>query len=283
MLESGQIDLREQVAVITGAGRGLGAAYAKLFAALGAKVIVHDAGVDPLGHGHCESVADAIVNTIVHSGGEAIASYVMLGSRDSSHQLIAEAVSHYGRLDILVHNAGLVMFESIEQIDEKQFETMMNVHVNAPLWLLQAAVPVMRKRDYGRIVLTTSGRALHPSGAVPGLTLYGIGKMSQVGLMNAVAAELNKCNICVNAVSPVAATRVLRRAVEPGTHTPEQIAPGVAYLASTRCSHSGLILRAGDGRFSLVSPTTSEEFALPHEQLTPDAVAAGVEHLLRAI
>lgn len=269
-----------QVALVTGAGRGLGAAYAKLLAARGARVLVHDAGVGPEGQGGDTSVADATVDDITDAGGIAAASYVMLGDRSSSHALVAAAVDRFGRLDILIHNAGLVIFEAIEDVDEAHYRRMMDVHVHAPFWLAQAAMPVMRMQGYGRIVFTTSGRALYTQGAVPGLSTYNVGKMAQVGLMNALAVEGREDGIRVNAISPVAATRILRRSVAPGTHTAEQVAPGVAYLASGRCDVSGVILRADDGRFSTVRPRISEEAAFEGADLTPEAVGGWLEGAL---
>lgn len=266
-----------QVALVTGAGRGLGAAYARLLAVRGARVLVHDAGVGPDGQGGDRSVADATVKAITDAGGVAAASYELLGSRSASHALVASAIDQLGRLDILIHNAGLVIFEAIEDVGEDHYRRMMDVHVHAPFWLAQAAMPVMRAQDYGRIVFTTSGRALYTQGAVPGLSTYNIGKMAQVGLMNALAVEGRDDGVRVNAISPVAATRILRRSVAPGTHTAEQVAPGVAYLASARCDVSGVILRADDGRFSTVSPLISEEVAFEGAGLTPEAVGHWLE------
>ncbi len=266
------IDFDGRVALITGAGRGLGAAYARLLASRGARVMVHDAGVDQDGTGGDASFADIVVEEIKQSGGDAAASYELLGERSECSRLVERVLDVFGGLDILIHNAGLVIFEAIEKIDEEHFNTMMNVHVNAPFWLAQSALPAMKHRNYGRIVLTTSGRALYLSGAVPGLTTYNIGKMAQVGLMNALGAEVEGYNIRVNAISPVAATRILRRKVEHGTHTADQVAPGVAFLASEQCNLSGIILRADNGKFSTVSPSISEEITLVGDQLTPERI-----------
>lgn len=221
------IDFGGQVALITGAGRGLGAAYAKLLAGRRAKVMVHDAGVDPAGTGSDRTAADGIAFDIIMVGGTAAATYELLGSRESGHALVERTIDMFGRIDILIHNAGLVVFEAIETIDEAHYQRMLDVHVNAPFWLAQAAMPHMRTQGYGRIVLTTSGRALNLDGAVPQLSTYNIVKMAQIGLMNALAAEGRDDGIRANAISPVAATRMLRRSVEPGTFTPEQVAPAL--------------------------------------------------------
>ncbi len=271
-LDKHVIDFNGRVALITGAGRGLGAAYARMLAMRGARVMVHDAGVDQDGTGGDISFADIVVEEIKSSGGEAVASYELLGEKTQCHRLVSRVLDTFGRLDILIHNAGLVIFEAIEKIDEDHFNRMMNVHVNAPFWLAHSALPVMKKCNYGRIVLTTSGRALYLSGAVSGLTTYNIGKMAQIGLMNALAAEVEGYDIKVNAISPVAATRILRRKVERGTYTEDHVAPGVTFLASEQCTLSGIILRAENGKFSTVTPTVSEEITFVGDQLTPENV-----------
>ncbi len=266
------IDFDGQVALITGAGRGLGAAYARLLAGRGAKVMVHDAGVDEKGGGGDHSAADEVAFRIIKMGGAAAATYELLGSRESGHALVERTVEMFGRIDILIHNAGLVIFEAIEDIDEEHYWRMTDVHVNAPFWLAQAAMPHMREQGYGRIVLTTSGRALRLDGAIPRLSTYNIGKMAQVGLMNALAVEGAASGILVNAISPVAATRMLRRSVESGTFTPEQAAPGVVFLASRNCTISGIILHAANGRFSTMNVKESDELVLENSELTPEAV-----------
>ena len=125
---------------------------------------------------------------------------------------------------------------------------MVNLSVNAPFYLLRAALPHMRQQNYGRIVLTTSGRAMRVEDCVPGLTAYCTGKMGGVGLMIGLAAELRETGIRINAISPVAATRMLRRSAP--ELRPELVAPGVAFLASSACDVSGAVLRAAGGRFS---------------------------------
>lgn len=271
------IEFDGQVALITGAGRGLGAAYAKLLAGRGAKVMVHDAGVDTEGGGSDRTAADGVAFDIIKMGGAAAATYELLGSREAGHALIERTIDMFGRIDILIHNAGLVIFEAIETIDESHYRRMLDVHVNAPFWLAQAAMPHMRAQSYGRIVLTTSGRALQLEGAVANLSTYNIGKMAQIGLMNALAVEGARDGIRTNAISPVAATRMLQRSVDNGTFTPEQVAPGVAYLASRDCDLNGVILHAANGRFTIMNVEPSEALELSGAGLTVEAVGAWLE------
>jgi len=237
-----------QVAIVTGAGRGLGAAYARLLAQRGAAVVVHDAGVAQDGSGHDPSIADAVVAAIAAAGGRAAASYENLEDAAASARIVDFAVARFGRLDALVHNAGLVVFASLDETTPDVWNRMIAIGVNAPFHLARAAVPHMRRQGYGRIVLTTSGRAMRVEDCVPGLVAYSAAKMAQVGLMVGLAAELGDVGVRVNAISPVAATRVLRRSAP--ELTPDLVAPAVAFLASSACQASSVVISAAGGRFS---------------------------------
>lgn len=236
-----------QAIIVTGAGRGLGAAYARLLAARGGAVVVHDAGVAQDGSGFNRSVADAVVAEIAAAGGTAAACYENLEDAAACARVVEFAVARFGRLDALVHNAGLVIFASLQETDPAVWDRMVAIGVNAPFHLARAAVPHMRQQGYGRIVLTTSGRAMRVEDCVPGLIAYSAAKMAQVGLMVGLASELHDAGIRVNAISPVAATRVLRRSAP--ELAPELVAPGVVFLASSACDVSGAVLHAAGGRF----------------------------------
>ncbi len=242
MPEQQAIRFDGQVVVITGAGRGLGAAYARLIAARGGTVIVHDAGVAQDGGGFEPSVADAVAAEINAAGGAAAACYENLEAPGAGERIIEFAVSRCGRIDALVSNAGLVVFASVDETGPALWDRMVAIGISAPFHLARAAIPYMRKQGYGRIVFTTSGRAMRVADCVPGLTAYSAAKLAQVGLMVALAAELHDTNIHVNAISPVAATRVLRRSAP--ELSPELVAPGAAFLASSACTTSGTVLNA---------------------------------------
>lgn len=256
--------------LVTGAGRGLGRAYARLLALRGASVLVHDAGVAADGSGRDASVADAVVAEITEAGGSAAASYEVLGARAASDAVVAAAVDHFGRLDALVHNAGLVLRGEVDEMDEETWSRLLSVHVEAPFWLAAAAFPIMRRQRYGRIVLTISGIAMHADPFAADLAAYAAGKGAQFGLMNALAGAGEAHGIRVNAVSPVAATRAYTQPFESGTLTPEQVAPGVAFLASSVCDVSGIVLAAVDGRFGVGRYGVSEMV----EASSPEEVAA---------
>jgi NAD(P)-dependent dehydrogenase (short-subunit alcohol dehydrogenase family) len=238
-----------QVVLITGAGRGLGLAYARCIGQLGAKVLIQDLGTDAHGDGEDPQVAQLAAEQLRLEGLKAEAICGAIDSRDACHDLITRAMKIYGRLDALVHNAGWVDYESIETIQENSFDRMMAVTVKAPLWLCQAAWPVFKAANYGRIVITTSCRALFPHYAQNGLASYAAAKLAAVGLVNVLACEGKQHGIFINAISPVAKTRMWGINETPDELRPSEVAPGLAYLASANCADTGWILRAANGQF----------------------------------
>jgi NAD(P)-dependent dehydrogenase (short-subunit alcohol dehydrogenase family) len=263
----------DQVAVVTGSGRGLGEAYARLLAERGAHVVVHDAGVTLEGQGFDASVADGVVSKITAAGGSAIACYENLEMRAGCRRVVECALEHFGRLDILVSNAGWVARTPLEEMTPELLARILDIHVAAPLWLAQAALPIMKQQQYGRVVLTSSGIGLWTEGDRPELSGYAIGKSAQLGLMNALTANGAGANIRVNIISPVAATRVFTGNVTPGELRPEQVAPGVAFLASSSCTVSGMILRASDGHFSTMRWQVGPAVDFGAAVATPEAIA----------
>ncbi len=243
------IDFSEQVVVVTGAGRGLGAAYARLLARRGAHVVVHDAGVDRDGTGGDPAVAESVAAELRSEGHRVDVEVQDLADRVGCETLVRSVLEGHGRIDALVHNAGVVRYGRIDETSPADWERMLAINVNAAWWLCRAAWSPMVDRSYGRIVLTTSGFALRP---IPGadVTGYSVGKAAQVGLMNGLAAEGEPHGILVNCIEPVAATRIFRREVAPDAMSPDAVAPAVALLASTACRWSGQVLMAQDGEFA---------------------------------
>jgi len=246
------IRLDDQVAIITGSGQGLGAAYARLLAERGTRVVIHDAGVNKDGTGFDSSVAADAARKIQETGGIAFPSDVILDSRDNCQSLVETTLEKFGRLDILIHNAGWVAYQSVQELTPDFLQRAISINLEAPTWLAQAAFPIMKQQNYGRIVLTTSDRAIYQQYALSGLASYAMGKMAQIGLMNVLAVEGKEHGILVNAISPVAKTRMWNVQNEPEDLRPDQIAPGVLYLASPECQESGFILRASNGQFTAV-------------------------------
>jgi NAD(P)-dependent dehydrogenase (short-subunit alcohol dehydrogenase family) len=263
-----EIRFDDRVVLITGAGRGLGAAYARAFAARGASVVVHDAGVQPDGGGGDPSVAEAVAREI---GG--VACVENLETEAGCRRTVECALERFERLDVVVQNAGLLMWEELEEAD-RSWERMRRVNVDAPFHITRAAFPVMKRQRYGRFVFTTSGRAMSAERTRPGLAAYAVGKMAHFALMIVTAREGEAHGILANAVAPAAATRMLRRAVEPGELEPEQVAPGVLFLASEPCSVTGRVLEAAGGEFDVARWTSSDEVDFGREPAEPEAIAA---------
>ncbi|MBD2729612.1 SDR family NAD(P)-dependent oxidoreductase [Nostoc sp. FACHB-892] len=230
----------------------MGAAYARLLAERGACVVVHDAGVNKDGTGFDPNVAADAASRIREAGGVAFPSNVILDSRDNCQSLVETTLLKFGRLDILIHNAGWVTYQSVQELTPDFLQRAISINLEAPTWLAQAVFPIMKQQNYGRIVLTTSDRAIYQQYALSGLAPYAMGKMAQIGLMNVLAVEGKEHGILVNAISPVAKTRMWNVQDKPLDLRPEQVAPGVLYLASGECRESGFILRASNGQFKAV-------------------------------
>jgi NAD(P)-dependent dehydrogenase (short-subunit alcohol dehydrogenase family) len=258
--------------LVTGAGRGLGRAYARAFAERGAAVVVHDAGVERDGEGSDPSVADAVVAEIRAAGGTAIASYENLSSEAGCVAVVERAVAELGRLDVVVNNAGLVIYEEIEEA-HRGWEVMRTVQIDAPFHVSRTAFPIMKRQGYGRLIFTTSGIAMSAEDTRPGLSAYCAGKMAQFGLMVVFAAEGREHGILANAISPVAATRIYTRHAEPGELEPEQVAPGVLFLCSEECDVTGVVLSAAGGRFGLRSWARSDGVDFGRDPVGPDEIA----------
>jgi len=186
-----EIRFDRQVVLVTGSGRGLGAAYAKAFAARGAAVAVHDAGVEPDGTGGDPAVAEEVANEIVREGRNAAAFTENLESEPACVRLVERVAERFGRLDVVVQNAGLLVWEELERAHEN-WEPMRRVNVDAPFHITRAAFPFMKRQGYGRFVFTTSGRAMAVERTRPGLAAYAVGKMAHFALMIVTAAEASR-------------------------------------------------------------------------------------------
>lgn len=264
-----------QVVLVTGAGGGLGAAYAQLFAERGATVIVNDAGVNPDGTGSDAGPALNTVEMIRSRGGIAYAEIVNLSNQLACSTLIDNTITRFGRLDVLVHSAGLVTYKGIEETTNEEWNRMLQINIEAPFWLSRAAWPIMKRQGYGRIVLSVSGYGLKTYDDSD-VTAYGVGKAAQFGLMNGLAGEGKKYGILVNAISPVAATRIFRSTVGPNEFSTASVAPGVVLLGSALCPFSGKVLQAVGGKFGVAEITTIKEFDL-EEDATPEKVLQRIE------
>ncbi|MCK9812854.1 SDR family NAD(P)-dependent oxidoreductase [Pseudomonas sp. MAFF 302046] len=239
-----------KTAVITGAGRGLGYVYARELARLGANVVISDIGADKVGDGADAAIALDAAHALQAEGFKVIGHSADLASEQGCRQLIETAVEAFGQLDILIHNAGWVGYQSIEDADSAFIERALGISVYTPIWLCKSAWQHLRQSAAARVVLTTSDRAMYQPYAQPGLVAYAAGKMAQLGIMNALSMEGAAEGILVNAVSPVAKTRMWGVSEAPHNLKPEWVAPGVLFLVSEQCRDTGYILRASNGQFT---------------------------------
>ena len=244
------MDFTGKTAIVTGAGRGLGLSYARELARLGAHVLISDIGADSQGAAADASVALDAAQALAARGYSVIGHHGELVSEAGCRQLVETAVEAFGQLDIVIHNAGWVGYQAIEEAQPEFIERALGVNVYSPIWLCKHAWPYLRQSSAARVVLTSSDRAMYQPYAQPGLTAYAAGKMAQLGIMNALSMEGAVDGILVNAISPVAKTRMWGVNGEPDNLKPQWVTPGVIFLASDQCQDSGYILRASNGQFT---------------------------------
>lgn len=246
----GEIRFDDRVAVVTGAGGGLGKAYALTLAARGAKVVVNDLGGTFDGSGSDATPAQQVVDEIKASGGEAVANYDSVAEWDSAQKIIKTALDSYGRIDILVNNAGILRDKSILKMEMDDYRKIMSVHLDGTFYCTKAAFAGMKEQTYGRIVSTASAAGLYGNF---GQVNYGAAKLGIAGMMNCVAQEGARYNIKANTIVPTAGTR-LTFTVMPedviGKVKPEYVAPIVAWLCSEKCEETARMFTAGGGYYS---------------------------------
>ncbi len=252
-------DLRfdNRVAVITGAGRGLGRAYAQLLGARGAKVVVNDLGAAIKGEGLDSGPAEQVAQEIRDAGGEAMANTDTVATQQGGAAIIQAAMDHFGRIDILVHNAGNVRYGSLKEISQEDFDAVLDVHLRGGFHVLRPAFPLMCKAGYGRIVLTSSIGGLYGNKNVVN---YGVAKAGLIGLANVAALEGAAEGVTCNVIVPSAVTR-MADGLDTSKYPPlgpELVAPAVAWLCHESCTLSGEMLIAVGGRMAraYVSETT---------------------------
>lgn len=240
-----------QVAVVTGSGNGLGRHYALLLARLGAKVVVNDLGARLDGMASEESPAGQVVAEIVAAGGEAVANADSVTDPAGAERMVRQAVDTFGRLDILICNAGILRDRSLLKMSEEDFLQVMAVHMTGGFLCVKAAAQVMTAQGYGRIVLTTSPSGLYGSF---GQSNYAAAKLGLVGLANTLKLELGRKGVLINCIAPSATTRMTEALLDreqAEALLPEYVAPMVAYLASAACSCNGEIFAAGANHFAV--------------------------------
>jgi len=265
-----------QVAVVTGAGGGLGRIYALELAKRGAHVVVNDLGGTRDGAGSSTSAADTVVQEIIAAGGSAVPSYDSVATLQGGQNIVQTAIDHFGRLDILINNAGILRDKSFANMAPDMWSAVLDVHLQGAFNVSHPAFQVMRQQGYGRIVLTTSAAGLFGNF---GQANYGAAKMGLVGFMNTLKLEGAKYGIKVNTVAPLAATRLTQDVLPPDLIAglkPEFVAPLVLYLCSQQCPVSGGVYNAGLGHYSRATVVSGPGTWLGDggEAPSPEAIAA---------
>ena len=254
-----------KVAVVTGAGGGLGRCHAIEFAKRGAKVVVNDLGgsVDGTGAG---DAADAVVAEIETLGGTAVANKASVSDRAGAKSIVQTAIDAFGRIDILVNNAGILRDKTFKNMTLDEWDLVMNVHLNGTAYVTHAAWPLMYAQNYGRIVFTSSGSGIFGNF---GQANYGAAKMGMVGLMNVLALEGANHNVRVNTLGPGAATRMTNTVPgrdedlsepDPERH-PKLVSPAVLFMCSEDAPN-GVVIHASSGSFSMSQIVVNEPIDL---------------------
>ncbi len=243
------IDFQNRVAIVTGAGRGLGAEHAKLLASRGAAVIVNDPGVGTDGTEGEQRPADDVVAAIKDAGGAAVADYGSVSDPAAAEAMVDRAVEEYGRIDIVVNNAGILRDKAFHNLEWDNLHAVLDVHLKGAFYVTRPAFRLMREQGYGRVVMTSSASGLLGNF---GQANYGAAKMGLVGLMNVLAIEGAKNDIKVNAIAPVAGTRMTQELLGPLADKlePALVSPVVAYLASEACDVTGEVYSVAGGTVS---------------------------------
>jgi NAD(P)-dependent dehydrogenase (short-subunit alcohol dehydrogenase family) len=266
------IDFKGQVAIVTGAGGGLGRQHALALAARGAKVLVNDLGGARDGSGGSVGAADAVVAEIRAAGGEALANGASVTDFLAVQAMVKQAVDAWGRVDILVNNAGILRDKSFAKMEMADFELVMDVHLMGAVHCSKAVWPLMNAQKYGRILMTTSSSGLYGNF---GQSNYGAAKMALVGLMQTLSIEGAKNDIRVNCLAPTAATRMTEGLMPEAVLAalaPEAVVPAMLVLAS-KDAPNRTILCAGAGTFEAAHITMTQGVWLGTDALTPERLA----------
>ncbi len=261
----------DKVAIVTGAGGGLGRSHALALAERGAKVVVNDLGGSVDGSGGSSDAAGKVVEEIKAAGGEAIANGSSVTDEAGVAKLVEDAVGAFGKIDILINNAGILRDKSFAKMEFGDFSIVVDVHLMGTVKVTQAVWPVMKENQYGRILMTSSSSGLYGNF---GQTNYGAAKLAVVGFMNTLKIEGQKDNIKVNSLAPVAATRMTENLMPPEmleVLQPEYVTPGVLVLVHEDAP-TGEILCAGAGVFAKAQLVESQGLYLGREDLTPEKV-----------
>ena len=258
-----QVSFENKTVIVTGAGNGLGKAYALDFGLRGAKVVVNDLGGAVDGSGSGSTPADEVVNEIIANGGEAVANYDSVATKEGGQSIVQTAIDNFGTVDAVINNAGILRDKSFAKMEEDDLNAIIDVHLKGTFFVCQPAFIQMKEQGYGRFVNVSS-----PSGLFGnfGQLNYGAAKMGIVGLTNVLAIEGAKYNIKANVIAPNAATRMTEELFGEDMSkllTVDNITPLVVYLASEQCEITHEIFSAGGGRFARIGISTDVGYFNP--------------------
>ncbi len=274
-----EIRFDNRVAIITGAGTGLGRSHALDLAKRGAKVVVNDLGGAVDGTGGSATAAETVAQEIIDGGGEAMAHGANVAEADQVQDMVDQALAKWGQVDILVNNAGILRDKSFAKMSLEDFEQVLQVHLMGSTICTKAVWNHMKEREYGRIAMTSSSSGIYGN---IGQSNYGAAKMGLIGLMNVLHLEGAKNNIRVNALSPTAATRMTEGLIPPEAlklMTVESVTAALTYLVSEDAP-SRTVMCAGAGGFAATRVYETDGVYLPPEQQTAEGVAANFESII---
>ena len=273
-MDSEMLNFDGRVVVVTGAGGGLGRCHALEIGRRGAHVVVNDVGASVDGTGASTSAAQAVVDEITAAGGSAVANTDSVATEDGGKAIIGSATEAFGRVDVLINNAGILRDAAFKNMTAEQVDAVLDVHLRGAFNVTRAAWPVFREQDYGRIVMTTSGSGLF---GTFGQSNYGAAKTGLIGLMNVLAIEGQRNNIRVNAISPIAKTRMTENTMTELVKdlAPEDVTPVVVYLAHESCERTANIYRVGGKHVSRVF--IAETAGADLQAQTAEAFAAKID------
>ena len=267
------INFEGRVAIVTGAGNGLGRSHALALADRGAKVVVNDLGGARDGTGASSDAAMEVVSMIEAAGGEAFAHGANVAKFDEVQDMVSQAMAKWGRVDILINNAGILRDKSFSKMDLADFQLVMDVHLMGSVNCTKAVWEIMREQNYGRIVMTTSASGMYGNF---GQTNYGAAKMAVLGFMNTLVLEGGKNNIHVNALAPTAGTRMtedLLPAAVLDLMTAESVSAGALVLCD-ESAPTRTILCAGAGGYATANMYETDGIFLPKENKNPDVIVS---------
>ena len=272
------IDFQDRVAVITGAGGGLGREYATLLASRGAAVVVNDLGGSVHGEGKDAETADTVVAEIEAAGGTAVAEYSSVAEPDGGAAIVEKAIDSFGRVDILINNAGILRDRSLSKMEWKELHGVLDVHLRGAFYVTQPAFAQMKEQQYGRIIMTSSASGLFGNF---GQSNYGAAKAGLFGFMSVLKLEGAKYGIHVNAIAPIARTRMTDEILGEMAENadPASVAPAVAYLVSEDCELSGDVWSIGAGSVSRIFTGLTPGYFKHPEKEGPISIEEVAEHV----